>query len=454
MALVNRQPMTLVEGVLRGVWDGDGLVWGGGRWWEWNGERWEEIGEQRVGRRALEWLVGATVRTKVGEEWGEKPVNPRAEDVREVVSLMKWVRGVEWERVPRWVEREEERPAFGVRGGKVVVVGVDGVEVVDGGKRWFDPAVLQAEWVEGAECPTWERCVGEWGEGDPKWGDLLARVMGYALVGWRGFQRWVLMEGVARGGKSTVCGVLKGLLGRSGYRGVGMASLAGQFGLDGMQWARVMVVNECYEMKTAEGRAVAARIKEAVGQDETRVDVKYERGGRGEVLGGLPVVVANEMPVMANKGDGMVSKMLVLPFRVSFVGREDLGLEAKLKAEYAGIVQWAVRGLRRALRAQGAERWPVPEAAGGMAGEFRARSSTVSGFVHERFVESAGGFVSTEAIHREWKEFNRAHGLREGASTYALLERMREECSWPIRKMRSGGGKRGLGGLLLRSREE
>lgn len=223
--------------------------------------------------------------------------------------------------------------------------------------------------------------------------------------------------------------------------------------MDGVQWARVLVVNECHEMTSGEGRVVGARIKEAVGEDPTAVNIKYQRQEQNVRLGVIPWVVANEMPVMPNKGDGMVSKMLVLPFRASFVGREDFGLEAKLKAEYPGILQWAVRGLRAAMGSDGRGRWPMPRAAEGLAQEFRVRSSPLAAFIQTRFLEVEGGFVSTEVVREEWARFVREHRLSgEQARGYELLGRMREECPWPIRQARQGNtGARGLAGLMVRA---
>ncbi len=324
-----------------------------------------------------------------------------------------------------------------------------------GGKEWFDPGAVRTKWEPGAGCPTWERCVEEWGQGDENWRVLLQRAMGYSLVGWRGFQRWLLLEGVARGGKSTVVGVMRGLLGQGALRSTNVGNLAGAFGLDGVQWARVLVVNECHEMASGEGRVVGSRIKEAVGADLTAVNVKYQRQEQGVKLGVMPWVVANEMPVMPNKGDGMVAKMLVLPFRVGFTGREDLGLEGKLRAEYPGILQWCVRGLQEALQADGRTRWPVPRAAEGLAKEFRVRSSPVAAFVQMRFIEQPEGFVSTQTINQEWDRFVRENRLMgDHAKRYELLSRMREECPWYIRPARQGGTKaRGLAGLMVRAEE-
>ncbi len=52
----------------------------------------------------------------------------------------------------------------------------------------------------------------------------------------------------------------------------------------------------------------------------------------------------NHKPTITGTDDAIWSRVRMVPFEVSFFGREDLELPAKLAAELSGILTWALRG--------------------------------------------------------------------------------------------------------------
>jgi putative DNA primase/helicase len=56
------------------------------------------------------------------------------------------------------------------------------------------------------------------------------------------------------------------------------------------------------------------------------------------------VVYVNDLPKVRDTSEGYWRRMRVVRFPVDFRGREDMLLDAKLKAELPGILAWAVRG--------------------------------------------------------------------------------------------------------------
>lgn len=449
--LETREITKLARLAAQEVWEG--LMWVNGSFWMWEDGRWKETDEEFVLKDLIRWmedlhvvemLKGGTVRVVVR-------LAPTRAMFMDCFGVLKSLLAATAKTVPVDMRDGSTPGNRVVVGDQMVTVTGDRVVTEKAEKWWFDPGVVDCRWDPEATCPTWERCVGEWGMGDPLWAELLARWIGYCLVGGREFQRWMLMEGRARAGKGVITRVVKGMLGRPSFMGTNAESLASGFGLDGVQWARVLCVNECHEMQSVQGREAARVIKEIVGADETVVNVKFQRQKRGVLLRAAPMVVANEVPAMPNKGDGMVGKMLVLPFRQTWLGREDLYLEEKLEKERAGIVQWAIRGYQRLLRAEGGERWPVPRAAENVAKEFRVRGSPVAAFLEARFVRVESGFVSTETILAEWDDFVRENRLGEMGGRHLLTGKMREEARWEVEKARHPLTKaRGLRGLGLR----
>src|SRR5205823_3889087 len=63
------------------------------------------------------------------------------------------------------------------------------------------------------------------------------------------------------------------------------------------------------------------------------------------------LMIANERPPIGDRSEGMWARMLLIPFRKSFVGKEDIHLTRTLRNELPGIFNWALAGLAR-LRSQ------------------------------------------------------------------------------------------------------
>ena len=150
------------------------------------------------------------------------------------------------------------------------------------------------------------------------------------------------MYGKIRGGKGTITTVMRKLIGRAAFMSSSLEDLANEFGMDGLECSKVLAINEVNEMDSKGGERVCRVLKNIVGQDPMTINAKHQRQQRNVVINAAPMVQSNEIPVLPNKGRGLSGKMLVLPFDVSFEGREDLALEDKLEEELQGIAMWAV----------------------------------------------------------------------------------------------------------------
>ena len=59
------------------------------------------------------------------------------------------------------------------------------------------------------------------------------------------------------------------------------------------------------------------------------------------------VIITNVVPSVPDSSGALASRFMVLSFKHSFLGREDIALGAKLAAELPGILNWALEGWRR-----------------------------------------------------------------------------------------------------------
>lgn len=443
------------------VWRGEFVLWRDGRW--------EMVDEDTVTRLVWLALEDARIEREGVAEDGTRMVmsvrlKPGRSLVEEVVAALRVVAELPTrvcDAMPVWIGNEGDGPedagwcvAF-----EDVVVDLRASARMGGwvtwprDERWFGTVVVPCRWDSGAACPVWERSLGEWSGGEDGWSEVLERVLCLWLMGWREFGRWVMLAGKARGGKGTVTRIGMKLMGGRGVVTARMSGLAGPFGKDGLQHARVVVVNEVRDMGKGAGEEVAALVKEVVGRDETAIERKYRSAWRGR-LDALMVLVGNKIPVMPDDARGLSGKMVAIAFRYSWLGRENYGLEGQLAGELGGIARRVVEaGVRMARDADMCPAKVLEMTASGREAVrvFTDRNNQVVRYLEGRFVENPDGFVDAGWLRDDYERWCREAGLGLGCPGNRVVRMLVRESPWHLEEVRRGKERvRGVRGLSLR----
>jgi P4 family phage/plasmid primase-like protien len=380
--------------------------------------------------------------------------SPDKQKVDGVVRALEALVRIEAEEVPLWLDQPDERfPVGETVAFRDRLVNVKTLETMERPARWFDTAILPVAYEPDAPTSRWLQAVDEWSDGDAVWAELLARWMGYCLMGSRKYARWMLMYGKIRGGKGTISSVIRKLVGRDAFMGASLEDLAGGFGMDGLERTKVLSINEVSELDGKSGERVCRVVKNIVGRDPMTVDAKYMRQQRNVIVNAAVIMQSNEIPVLPNKGRGLSGKMLVLPFEVSFEGREDLDLEGELDRELAGIAAWAVAGANRLENSRPGDRWPTPKAAERAVHMYHLQNNPFDSFLEARFVRRKDGFVSNSMVRNQWDAWVKANKIRMHVANNMLPMKLVQGSSWDLRQVRlaeSQGHERGIAGLGLR----
>lgn len=467
--MASDEPMKVARAVLENEYmtpnGGKGLINALGRFWEWHGGRWVErdVGELTAALyRALE-----DAHVEVGN--GVKRYKPTSSKIEDVVGALSAVTEAPYKVMPVWLMGADVLPDAGrCVAFRDQVVSVAG-GVVDAAQRseiWFDHQVAPVDYVPGAPCPRWMQALEEWSEGDRAWVELLQRWMGYCMMSYRGYAKWLLMEGKSRGGKGVISKVIEMLVGKPGFLSVDLDDLHGEFGLDGMQLTRVLNITEASQLASLAGAKVARVVKCILGEDALTVNAKFQRQIRNVRCAAAPMMSSNMIPMLPNEGKGISTKMLVLPFSVAFDGDEKGGgrqpqfnLLEVLKGELTGIAAWALEGAR-ALEAEVDPRakWPSPEKAGEVVEDFYMTNNPMNAFLAARFEVAPNGVLPTKLIWREWNAWLKATGVRVHVPRNQLLEKMVHESTWSLSRGRkrteSEGQVRTLRGLAIKKQAE
>jgi P4 family phage/plasmid primase-like protien len=216
---------------------------------------------------------------------------------------------------------------------------------------WCSTYCLPYEYDPSATCPVWRTFLNDVYEGDVSRADLLQEYAGYCLCSDTSFQKALVLVGKPRSGKGTIQRVFKSLVGQENSTGFALEKLATEFGLSGLVDKSLALVPEVELSGSKDRNKIVESWKSIIGEDSMMVNIKHCPQMVSLTLPTRFLVSANSVPRLMDASGALLARLLFIPHDVSFLGREDLDLDAKLSAELPGIANWALEGLKR-LRQQ------------------------------------------------------------------------------------------------------
>ena len=322
------------------------------------------------------------------------------------------------------------------------------IDLRTGNLRPHDPGAMCAklapvDFDPDATCPRFEQFLREVFDGNGELEAFLQRWVGYSLTGLTQEQCFTILYGLGCNGKTTLLGVVKRLAGdyvrnadfatfgfaREKQAGVrdDIAALAG---------ARIVTASE---------PSVGLRLSEGLVKQLTGSDPVTARALYGRHFDFVPQfklwLSCNHRPTVRDTSLAFWRRVHLIPFGVSFKGREDPHLPEKLAAEAPGILNWAILG---ALEWQDGGLAP-PEAVKAATADYQEAEDVIGAFVAERTEADPGAIVLFKTLRDSylgWCDGNSERPLSSKAFGEALAEK-------GFGKERGGGGVRRYAGLRL-----
>lgn len=298
-------------------------------------------------------------------------------------------------------------------------------------------SLLNFDFDAEAQCPQWLEFLNQVFEGDKDRELLLQQFMGYLLVYDYRWHKMLVMAGESRSGKGTIANVIRELVGHSAYAGASLSSLSEQFGLHPLVNAKVAVISDAKQ--TARGNISRAHevLLNVAANDSIPVRRMYSSPITTQIAARI-VMMANNVPRFADDADALYNRYLVLPFNVSFAGREDVLLSEKLKAEMSGIFNWAVQGL---IQLAAAGKFIQPELGVKAADEMRVYSNPLGTFVERFLVQDTDGLVPCRDLFLAYQQFCRELDIK-AVPNIEFGRRISKEAPWLTRVRRGAHGER------------
>lgn len=270
--------------------------------------------------------------------------------------------------------------------------------------------------------PRFEQFLIETMDGDVELVAYMLRFLGYALTGKSTEHVFGLWHGPkGRNGKSVLLHLLQYVLG--GYATTIAPDLLLQTagnqhptGLMDLRGCRLAVTNEAPEGR----RWNESLVKQLTGGDKIKA-----RAMRQDFVEFDPthtiIMATNARPLVREQGPAFWARVSMIPWVVSFRGREDRDLPRKLEAEAVGVLRYLVAGCL-AWQAQGL----APPSAVVRAGEdYRESQDTIGVFISDCLEPSPKDAVSKKHVYnrfRAWAEDNGEPYIPSATAFYRQLD--------------------------------
>ena len=261
-----------------------------------------------------------------------------------------------------------------------------------------------------ATCPRWEQFMEEIFLGNRELISYVKRAVGYSLTGITSEHVMFIAHGAGANGKSVMLRVLVDLLG--GYAKVTPSSTLDTGNKSNISNDVAALVNRrlVWASETEQTSTLnEAKVKQLVHGDETTARKLYQ-----EFFTFTPIAkiwyTVNDLPTVRDSSHGMWRSLHVIPFDAKFDGdKADPGLTDKLKAEFSGILNWAILGCL-AWQKEGLR---LPSQVNEATTEYRNENDVLGEFLGSYCELGEGLSTPATALYRAYTQWAESCGLRE-----------------------------------------
>jgi len=366
------------------------------RWYRWEKHSWSPATDGDVHLAALESArvrLGVAVRNSddKGVTWAL-----RSQDAYRIESAVKLGK-VTLARKGIWDEQDYLlATASGV------------VDLLTGDIRPGEPADLismasPVEYKQTETCPRFDYFLSQVFDNDEGLVRFLWRAIGYSLSGATQEECLFLLHGTGTNGKGTLDWVLREILG-SYYLSAPFSSFEEQKNESSTNDLAMLAGKRMVSAsENSEGRRLnEGRIKRATGRDPITARFLHR-----EFFSYVPRfklwLQTNHLPVIRGTDEGIWRRMRLIPFNVSFRGREDHGLRDALLSELPGILAKAIRSARDWKTSGGIRLEQAPESLRLATQGYRYEMDTLQGFLDDCCEQDEGLEVDSGKLYRSYR---------------------------------------------------
>ncbi|MGA2333948.1 MAG: phage/plasmid primase, P4 family [Terriglobales bacterium] len=254
----------------------------------------------------------------------------------------------------------------------------------------------------GGDCPQWLSFLARVTNGDAELQQYLARMIGYCLTGSTREHALFFLYGTGANGKSVFLNTVTGILGPYARTAPMELLIASRNAADrhptdiaGLRGARLVTATEVEKG----GRWDEPKIKQLTGGD--RITARKMRQDFFEFTPQFKLLLAgNHKPALRGVDQAIRRRFNLVPFTVTIPAAErDPELGGKLRAEWSGILAWAIDGCLEWQR----HGLNPPACVRAETNDYFSDEDSIGLWIAERCILSAQATATASALYLSWK---------------------------------------------------
>jgi P4 family phage/plasmid primase-like protien len=293
--------------------------------------------------------------------------------------------------IAQWIENEERE-----------------TEVIPHSPHWFSIQCLDYDYNPAGDCPIWSSFLRTNLQNDQDAIDLLQEWFGYCLTNDVSMQKFMMLEGEGKNGKSVICTALTAILGEENVSHVSLELFGEKHSLIETLGKQANIVPEVGEMdRVAEGY-----LKSFTSGDRMTFERKYKDAVTARPTARL-LIATNNRPRFVDRSEGLWRRMLLLPLSYQVPdGQRIHGMDtiAFWKTELPGMLNWALTGLE-SLRKY--KRFTEPEISKVALAEFKIATNPTRQFLTEFLLPSTDhdAWTASVPLYKKYKTWCQQSGF-------------------------------------------
>ena len=435
--LADSRGLTLAHAFLKSRYRLNGKVllrYHKGRWFKWNGVKYEEVDERTDIRGPIhEWAYDKQVihTTAKGEE-SILPLNCNITMVNNIMDAMLNPCPIP-QTPPCWLDNAPDVDP------QNLIVFQNGILCIDrflaGADKdeyllpltpdFFTTFALPVSFDETAQCPRWRSlCQQNLADRDKE--AMLQEWFGLNLTPVTKYQKMMLMRGPAGAGKSLIANMIGKMVGEGQWVAPNFADLSSDFGLQTLVGSQAAIMDEAKIPQRADAMQALETILKITGEGTFDIQRKYLPALQSYKFATKFTLTCNELPALPDHSGAMKRRLLILDFPRSFEAEADPHLEEELRQELTGIILWALEGYRR-LQRRG--RFTIPQESLDSLKEWQTSTSPMAAFVEECCVEGDDHEIDKHELFDAWQAWASERGIKPIGKT-RMLERLKANATY------------------------
>jgi len=279
--------------------------------------------------------------------------------------------------------------------------------------RLFSMCVCPYDFDEGTRSKFTEDYLLDTYQGDQNAVDLIGEWAGYCMVPDISQEKFLMLYGEPRSGKSTILEVITQTVGESMCGASKLPAIRHRFGLQLLVGKHLCTLGDIRNPSQEDLNGALEVILGIVGGDRVPVDFKTVPGLASILMPLRFAMGMNELPSFIDHTRALEGRLLVAYHAVSHVSDENPKIKRRIiaDAKQGKMVNFALEGLKR-LRTN--DKFSVPKTRDMVIKRYRAISEPVSTFINDCCVAGKSVTSSKATMYAAWQGWCRANGRKPG----------------------------------------